>query len=148
MELELAEIAIKDALTYKTSYKSLLLEQNASRLSEAPRPSNIHYYEEVEEGQEFADSFKQEGKNILSNEFACREDIIHFASTPCLLLNESVEKFDLDNSVSSLRDELELRMAENNPFKKKTCEASPNILTNDVKQPLQKNFPLEKPLQV
>lgn len=139
-------MAIKDALTYKTSYKSLL--EQTSRISEAPRPSNIHYYnEEVEEGHDFADSFKQEGKNILSNEFACREDIIHFASTPCLLLNESIEKFDLDNSVSSLRDELELRMAENNPFKKKACEASSNILTNDLKEPYQKNLPLEKPLQ-
>ena len=72
MELELAEIAIKDALTYKTSYKSLLV-QNASHLSEAPKPSNIHYYnEELEDGPDFADSFKQEGRNILSNEFACR----------------------------------------------------------------------------
>ena len=59
-------MAIKDALTYKTSYKSLL--EQTSRISEAPRPSNIHYYnEEVEEGHDFGDSFKQEGKNILSN---------------------------------------------------------------------------------
>lgn len=38
-------------------------------------------------------------------------------------------------------------MAENNPFKKKTYEASPNILTNDLKEPAQKITPLEKPMQ-
>jgi hypothetical protein len=67
--------------------------------------SNINYEEEVDEPA-FEDSFMQGIKNLLSNEFACREGIIHSASTPCLL-NESVEKLNLNCSISSLKDELD-----------------------------------------
>ncbi len=59
MELELAEIAIQDALTFKTSFRSMI-QSNSSKLDDRPRmQSNIHYYDgEVDCQSLMDDSFK------------------------------------------------------------------------------------------
>lgn len=68
MELELAEIAIQDALTYKTSFRSLI-QSNSSKLDDRPRmESNIHYYNgDIDCQSLMDDSFQSESKNVLSN---------------------------------------------------------------------------------
>ena len=58
------------------------------------------------------------------NEFQSSEDLIRFASTPCLLLNDSVDKMNLDNS----RDDLRVM---DNPFKKKTAEPFEGVFPDE-----------------
>jgi hypothetical protein len=124
MELDLADIAIKDALTYKTSFRSLL-QSSSSKLEDIPKAEqNIHYYEpDLDCHSLINDSFRSDTKNVLSSEFASREDVIHFASTPCLLLKDSVDRVDLDQSLSSLQDRLSSIIPEN-PFKKKWVDGN------------------------
>lgn len=116
MEVELAEIAVKDALSYReSSISNRSVSASHNDQVQATRSQAQFMSGELDCFSNLDESF--ESRNILINEISACEDIVHFSSTPCLA-QEQPEK-DADETAPS-------------PFKKKLSLVNDAPTLNDT----------------